>query len=106
MKSKFHLACSTPALLAGLLVAVLTPVALVADSITGRVLDPEGLGVSNARIRLFDRNSGELRKTISRGDGSYLIPGVPDGQYLIEAGTEDAVLSGQQLIRGRGRTDC
>ena len=102
MKSRFHLACSTPALLAGLLAAVLTPAALLADSIAGRVLDPDGLAVSNARIRLFDRNSGELRKTISRGDGSYSIQGVPDGQYLIEAGTEDAVLSGQQLIRVEG----
>ncbi len=102
MKSRFLLDCSTPALLAGLLAAVLTPVALLADSISGRVLDPDGLAVSNARIRLFDRNSGELRKTISRGDGSYLIQGVPDGQYLIEAGTEDAVLSGQQLIRVEG----
>ncbi len=71
MKSRFHLACSTPVLLAGLSIAVLTPVALLADSITGHVLDPDGLAVSNARIRLFDRNSGELRKTISRGDGSY-----------------------------------
>ncbi|MYA80810.1 MAG: TonB-dependent receptor plug domain-containing protein, partial [Acidobacteriia bacterium] len=102
MKSRFHLACSTPALLAGLLAAVLTPVALLAGSITGHVLDPDGLAVSNARIRLFARNSGELRKTISRGDGSYSIQGVPDGQYLVEASTEDAALSSQQPIRVEG----
>ena len=102
MKSRFHLTCSTPVLLAGLLVAVLTPVALLAGSITGRVLDPDGLAVSNARIRLFDRNSGELRKTISRSDGSYSIQGVPDGQYLVEASTEDAALSSQQPIRVEG----
>ncbi|MCY4188433.1 MAG: TonB-dependent receptor, partial [Bryobacterales bacterium] len=81
------------------LAAVLVPFPLLADSIAGRILDPDGLAVSNARIRLFDRNSGEMRKTISRSDGSYSIQGVPDGQYLIEASTEDAALSVQQPIR-------
>ena len=85
-----------------LFAAALTPVSLVADSIEGRVLDPQGQVVPNARVQLFDRNSGEARNTLSLGDGAYAFRGIPGGDYLIEASTTDAALSARTEVNLQG----
>jgi len=85
-----------------LFAAALAPQASLADSLAGRVVDPDGLAVPNARIRLFERTSGETRKALSRADGTYRIPSLPAGEYLIEAGTADAALSVQREIEIAG----
>lgn len=78
--------------------------ALLAGSLKGRVLDPQGAAVAQARLRLFDRNSGELRETRSRDDGTYSFVSVPNGAYLLAgdaanmalAGAREATVSGAQ----------
>ena len=88
-------------------VTLLAPLALQADSLAGRVLDPQGRAVANARLRLFDRDSGELRKTLSGGDGSYVFRSLQEGDYLLEAEAADSALIGSQdlVIRGDETSD-
>ena len=64
-----------------------------ADDLTGRVLDPQGVPVSNVQLRLFDRKSGELRKTTSSAEGIYAFPGIPSGDYLLEGDASSAALT-------------
>ncbi len=66
------------------------------------MLDPHGAAVEDARLRLFDRNSGELRKTQSGDGGAYAFVGIPSGQYLLEADAAGAELTASQEITVRG----
>lgn len=102
MKLHFPAAAFASTPLAVILVAAMAPMPLLAAGITGRVLDPDGLAVSNARIRLFHRNSGAQYETLSRADGTYSIQGVPAGEFLLEANTPDFALSLQQQLRLQG----
>lgn len=84
----------------------LLPASLCAETLTGQVLDPQGKSVPAAQLRLFDRNSGELRSTRSNSDGSFSFPGLPAGSYLLEAdgssgtlsASSEVVLSGDQKL--------
>ena len=93
------------------LLAVLIALALVATqqfgrlegaSLRGLVVDPEGRAIPDASLRLFERTSGELRKTRSRGDGSYSFVNIPEGDYLIEGDASDAALAGARQVEVRG----
>jgi vitamin B12 transporter len=53
--------------------------------ITGRVLDPSGAGVPEARVSAVARASGALVKTVADAAGSYTIGGLGAGEYLVEA---------------------
>lgn len=85
-----------------LLSAVLSVGLLEAQSLSGRVLDPDDAVVVDARLRLFDRNSGELRKTRSESDGTYAFRRLPEGDYILEGESEAAALAGSQEITIRG----
>lgn len=91
--------------------AVLAAAASVGDlnaaSLEGRVLDPQGAAVANAQLRLSNRNSGALRQTRSRADGSYTFAAVPVGAYLLEGEASDAALAGSRdaTIRGAETQD-
>lgn len=73
------------AALFSLLVLLLTPVALAAQTTTGtvrgRVTDQSGAPVSGAHVEARNVQSGALRGTDSRDDGSYVLPGVVPGTY-------------------------
>ena len=84
------------------LLAVLSAGLLEAQSLSGRVLDPVGAVVVDARLRLFDRNSGELRKTRSESDGTYAFRRIPEGDYIFEGESEPAALAGSREITIRG----
>lgn len=73
-----------------------------ADNLTGRVLDPQGKAVINAQLRLFERNSGELRKAVSNEFGNYSIQGVPAGDYLLEGDASDAALTASRTVSLHG----
>src|SRR5262245_34530663 len=63
-----------------------------ADTLTGRVLDPQGRVVGNANVRLYDRNNGQQRATMSSKDGVFTFEEIPAGSYLLEADASDAAL--------------
>lgn len=76
--------------------------AAYADSLTGKVVDPQGLIVANATIALFDRNSGEQRNTVSAKDGTYTFSDIPAGAYLLEADASGSALVVSQDVDVRG----
>lgn len=75
---------------------------LHADSVKGRVLDPDGLAVANARLQLFDRNGGERRRATSDEQGAYAFVNLPAGNYLLDGEATGAALTGSQEVIVRG----
>lgn len=73
-----------------------------ADSISGRVMDPQDRVVAGAAVTLFDRNSGERRHALSAADGTYQFAGLAAGNYLVEAEALNAALTGATEIVVRG----
>jgi vitamin B12 transporter len=91
------------------LLAPLTTLAMIvssaaarADSLAGKVLDPQGLPVADAKVALFDRNSGERRNTVTARDGTYDFADIPAGAYLIEAeaGSSALIVSREVPVSG------
>ena len=87
--------------IAGTLATAL-PHPAAADSLAGRILDPQERAVPNAQIRLFDRASGQVRETVSAPDGSYAFEDIPAGDYVLEAQASGGALSGANVIRVDG----
>src|SRR5262245_9252473 len=74
----------------------------LAEDLTGKVLDPDGRAVANASLRLYERNSGDLRTARSSSDGRYSFKNVAPGDYLLEGDASDSALSGAKQIVIRG----
>jgi len=87
---------------AALLALLFTASSLRADSVKGRILDPDGLAVANARLQLFDRNGGERRRAVSDAQGAYAFVKLPAGDYLLDAEAPGAALTGSREIVIRG----
>ena len=87
--------------------AAALPHPAAADSLTGRIVDPQDRVVPQARVRLFDRTSGQVRETVSAPDGSYLFGDIPPGDYLLEGRAAAGSLSGAAVVRvdGSSRSD-
>lgn len=90
------------ALIVLVLAAALQVDRLEGASLQGLVVDPKGMAVTDARLRLFERISGELRKTRSKGDGSYAFLNIPEGDYLIECDASESALTGFRQVEVRG----
>lgn len=86
---------------AALLVAGSTDV-LRSASLEGTIFDPHGAAVADARLQLFDRNSGASHETRSRADGSYAFKVVAPGDYLLEVEAVDSALAGSLSAAVRG----
>ena len=71
---------------------------LNAANLHGRIFDPHGALVTDTKLFLFDRRSGELRKALSGLDGFYEFLNIPDGEYLLEAEASDAALTALQTV--------
>jgi iron complex outermembrane receptor protein len=82
----------------------LMPGFVLADSLSGRILDPQGNAVADARIRLFDRTSSQQRNISSSSEGDFNFDGIPVGTYLLEANAAGSVLVGSQEVRVDGDT--
>ncbi len=69
-----------------LLGLVLTSAALVAQTsqINGTVKDATGLAVPGAEVKATQTATGSIRNATSGGDGSYSLPNLPLGPYLVE----------------------
>ena len=78
------------------------PPSAAADSLAGRILDPQDRVVPHAQIRLFDRASSQVRETVSAPDGSYLFGDIPPGDYLLQAQGAAGSLSGATVVRVEG----
>ena len=52
-------------------------------SISGTVVDPQGAVVSNASITAKNKATGESKTATSSDSGTYNIPAVPSGVYVV-----------------------
>lgn len=89
-------------LLLSLIAALVLVHPAFADELTGKILDPDGRAIPNASLRLFERNSGELRTTKSSADGSYTFREIVGGAYILEADASDSALNGSRQITVKG----
>jgi vitamin B12 transporter len=90
-----------------LIVVFSTPGFVLADHLRGRALDPQGNVIPGAEVRLFDRTSGQLRKTVTNSEGGFSFSGIPSGNYLLDGNAAAATLSASKEIsvRGEGAVD-
>ncbi len=74
---------------AGLVLALSTPLACVAAELSGRVVDPQGAVVPEAKVRLFpasqERAVVPLRETVTDTEGRFRFSGLADGEYRAAA---------------------
>ena len=54
------------------------------SQINGNIRDSSGLSVPAAEIRATQTATGVVRQTTSGADGSYVLPNLPIGPYLLE----------------------
>ena len=54
-------------------------------SITGRVTDPNGAGVANAKITATNLNTSETREVKTSDDGNYTLPELKADPYKVTA---------------------
>src|ERR1039457_6243480 len=82
----FHRNLPARALL--LLSAILLPSVLLAQNdtavLSGRVLDPSGLGVPAAHVRLTRQSTGAIRETLTAIDGAYRVELIEPGDYSVQ----------------------
>src|SRR6185503_19427511 len=52
-------------------------------SLTGRVIDPNGAGVANAKVTATNVNTAETREVTTYDDGNYTIPGLKADPYKV-----------------------
>jgi hypothetical protein len=52
--------------------------------LSGRVLDPSGAAVPGAGIRITHNSTGQVRTALTTGEGIYVAPALPPGEYQVE----------------------
>jgi len=85
-----------------LMIVLVSVYPLLADDLTGKVLDPDGRAVPNASVRLYERNSGEVRVARASSDGTYSFRGISGGEYLLEGDASDSALNGSKQVTVSG----
>ena len=71
---------------------ILFAVAVLAQdtgSITGTVRDTTGAVIPGAKVTLRNTAQGSIYKTISNGNGDYLVAGLPAGRYDLSISVKD-----------------
>src|SRR5580700_4923917 len=53
------------------------------STLSGTVVDPQGLGVKGAKITLTNANTGATRGTVADDAGHYNFVGLPPGKYTM-----------------------
>jgi len=82
-----RIACSV--LAAGAAIFMLAGISAVnvhAENITGQVFDPQGKAVTDAQVRLFDRNGGAMRSTTSSKGWQLQFSGNTGGELSSRSG--------------------
>jgi len=94
---------------AGALMALFPATSLAAPGegsarVAGRVLDPAGTPVSDARVTLSRAAVGLQQAVFTSADGRYAFEGLASGQYLLEVRREGFSVSARPLELASGRT--
>ena len=72
-------------LLACVIVSVVCSAQLDTASVVGTVLDQTGAVIPNASIVVENQHTGSTRNTNANGEGNFVVPALPIGQYRITA---------------------
>ena len=56
----------------------------VTASITGKVTDPSGGAVANAKVTATDTERGTVWPAVTNSEGIYTLPRVPVGTYTVK----------------------
>ena len=83
--------------------SLVTP--LLADDLSGTVFDPDGRAVANASLRLYERNSGQLRTTKTSPEGAYTFKEIPRGSshHCRVIGRQRELLANVAVVAFRSR---
>src|SRR5512145_824788 len=84
--------------------ALMSGLPISADILSGRLLDPQGAAVGGAEVMLYDRNSGNTRKTISDEKGQFRFVEIGSGPYIFRAQTPGSALTASEEIVVSGET--
>jgi len=72
--------------------AFVFPAVLLAQNdtavLSGRVVDPSGLSVLGAHVRLIKQSTGATRETLSTIDGAYRLELIEPGDYALSVGAD------------------
>jgi hypothetical protein len=76
------------------------------STLSGTVVDPQGLGVKDAKITLTNANSGAARSTVADDTGHYNFVGLPPGKYTmnVDGGASFAVYQNASIVLTVGET--
>ena len=79
------------------------PAEVLADSLSGRVVDQQGGVVPNAELLLYERTGGgDLREGTAAGDGQYAFNAIPGGEYVLEGRASGGSLSASAVVTVSG----
>ena len=70
---------------AGMLTTSTAEAQAITGEITGRVLDPAGLGIPGATITATNQETALVRSVTAGAEGDYTIPQLPPGRYSVSA---------------------
>lgn len=76
--------------------------AQTASSLSGTVRDPQGAVVKDAEVILYDRLSGQTKRTASNAEGVYRLVGLSEGEYRLEAQASASALSASMDLNVQG----
>ena len=90
--------------------ALLMPGAVLAQqrgSITGKVVDPDGLALPGATVTVKEQNTGFTRTAVTASNGAYTVPNLDPGRYTVSvamSGFSTITRKDQQLNAGNALT--
>ena len=61
-------------------------------SLTGRITDPSGAVIPDARVTVRSTGSGVATTAVSNGDGYYALPSLQPGRYDVEIARDGFVV--------------
>lgn len=67
-------------------------------AISGKVVDPSGVGLENVFVVFEHAENGALHGTMSRNDGSFFFGALSTGEYKI-FGVQDTLMMGEDTLR-------
>src|SRR5437588_12237219 len=57
-------------------------------AVSGQVTDPSGSVLPGVTVKVTSNSTGQVREASTQGNGRYLVPLLPPGQYKVEAGQQ------------------
>jgi hypothetical protein len=79
-----HLLAITFGFLALFLVTLGTAYSQVQATLSAAVSDPTGAVIPGANVQLINEATGDIRHSVSNGEGYFSFPGLPEGKYTVK----------------------